>query len=157
MRKLRPTSQLARLPGRKRATRKPAPIPDGIECYARPAGAGGLFDPQTAPFARISFEIIIPVVAVTAACCIITVYLAVKAYRRKPATGREGIVGEVGIAKSAIDPEGKVFVHGEYWDALSDEPIPQGSAVKVVSVGSIKLKVTRTEPSPTNRCKKEEI
>ncbi len=116
-----------------------------------------LFDPQTAPFARISFEIIIPVVAVTAACCIITVYLAVKAYRRKPATGREGIVGEVGIAKSAIDPEGKVFVHGEYWDALSDEPIPQGSAVKVVSVGSIKLKVTRAEPSPTNRCKKEEI
>jgi membrane-bound serine protease (ClpP class) len=102
-----------------------------------------LFDTGAAPFARLSFEVLIPVVSITAACCIAIVYLAIRAYRRKPATGREGIVGEVGIAKSAIDPEGKVFVHGEYWDALSDESIPQGTAVKVVEVRDSKLKVTR--------------
>ncbi len=102
-----------------------------------------LYDSRAAPFARLSFDVLIPVVAVTSACCMIIVYLAVRAYRRKPATGREGIVGEIGISKSAIDPEGKVFVHGEYWDALSDETVPEGAAVKVVEVKDSKLKVTR--------------
>jgi membrane-bound serine protease (ClpP class) len=102
-----------------------------------------LFDSRAAPFARLSFEVLIPVVSITSACCIAIVYLAVRAYRRKPATGREGIVGEIGIAKSSIDPEGKVFVHGEYWDALSNERIPEGTAVKVVEVKGSKLKVTR--------------
>jgi membrane-bound serine protease (ClpP class) len=47
------------------------------------------------------------------------------------------------MSKSAINPEGKVFVHGEYWNALSDEAIPEGAAVKVVEVKDSKLKVTR--------------
>jgi membrane-bound serine protease (ClpP class) len=102
-----------------------------------------LFDSRTAPFARLSYDVLIPVVAITSACCMAIVYLAVRAYRRKPTTGREGIVGEIGISKSDIDPEGKVFVHGEYWDALSDETIPEGTAVKVAEVKDSKLKVTR--------------
>jgi len=102
-----------------------------------------LFDSRAAPFARLSFDVLIPVVSITSACCIAIVYLAIRAYRRKPATGREGIVGEIGIAKSSIDPEGKVFVHGEYWDALSNERIPEGTAVTVVEVKGSKLKVTR--------------
>jgi len=102
-----------------------------------------LFDSRAAPFARLSFDVLIPVVSITSACCIAIVYLAIRAYRRKPATGREGIVGEIGVAKSSIDPEGKVFVHGEYWDALSNERIPEGTAVKVVEVMGSKLKVTR--------------
>jgi membrane-bound serine protease (ClpP class) len=116
-----------------------------------------LFDSGAAPFVRLSYQVIIPVVGVTSACCIITVYLAVQAYRRKPATGREGIVGEVGTAKSAIDPEGKVFVHGEYWNALSDEAIPAGTAVKVVEVKGSSLKVCRAEPTTAGRFRKEEI
>ena len=113
----------------------------GVICLT--LGSLMMFDSRTAPFARLSYEVIIPVVAVTSACCIVTVYLAVKAYRRKPTTGREGLIGEVGMSKSAINPEGKVFVHGEYWNALSDEAIPEGAAVKVVEVKDSKLKVTR--------------
>jgi membrane-bound serine protease (ClpP class) len=116
-----------------------------------------LFDSKTAPFARLSFDVLIPVVAVTSACCMVIVYLAVRAYRRKPATGREGIVGEIGICKSGIDPEGKVFVHGEYWDALSDEIIPAGATVKVLAVKDSKLKVTRAEPTTARPRRKEEV
>ena len=102
-----------------------------------------LFDSQSAPFARVSYDVLIPVVLITSVCCVLIVYLAIRAYSRKPTTGREGLTGEIGISKSAIDPEGKVYVHGEYWDALSDEAIPEGIPVKVVEVKDSKLKVRK--------------
>ena len=102
-----------------------------------------LFDSRAAPFARVSYDVLIPVVLITSVCCVLIVYLAIRAYSRKPTTGREGLTGEIGISKSAIDPEGKVYVHGEYWDALSDEAIPEGTPVKVVEVKDSKLKVRK--------------
>ena len=102
-----------------------------------------LFDSRTAPFARVSYDVLIPVVLITSVCCVLIVYLAIRAFSRKPTTGREGLTGEIGISKSAIDPEGKVYVHGEYWDASSDEAIPEGTPVKVVEVKDSKLKVRK--------------
>lgn len=101
-----------------------------------------LFD-SSVPFFRVSFDIIIPVVATTSAFFILAVYLAIKAHRRKPTTGREGLLGATGIVKSKIDPQGKVFIHGEYWDATSDETIPEGTRVKVTEVKDIGIKVTK--------------
>lgn len=101
-----------------------------------------LFD-SPAPFLRVSLDVIIPVVAITSACFILVIYLAIKAHRRKPTTGREGLVGEKGIVKSNIDPKGKVFIHGEYWDATSDERIPEGTEVTVVEVNDIAIKVKK--------------
>ncbi len=101
-----------------------------------------LFD-SPVPFLRVSFDVIIPVVTTTSACFILVVYLAIKAHRRKPTTGREGLVGEKGIVKSKIDPQGKVFVHGEYWDAVGDEVIPEGTKVKVIEVKDIEIKVKK--------------
>ncbi len=101
-----------------------------------------LFD-SPVPFLRVSFDVIIPVVTVTSACFILVVYLAIKAHRRKPTTGREGLVGKKGIAKSKIDPQGKVFVHGEYWDAVSDETISEGTKVKVTEVKDNEIKVKK--------------
>ncbi|MCK5423331.1 MAG: nodulation protein NfeD, partial [Deltaproteobacteria bacterium] len=83
-----------------------------------------LFD-SSVPFLRVSYDFIIPVVAVTSAFFIVAISLAVKAQRRKPTTGKEGLLGSTGIVKSKIDPQGKVFIHGEYWDAISDEIIPE--------------------------------
>ena len=102
-----------------------------------------LFDSRSAPFARVSYDVLIPVVLITSVCCVLIVYLAIRAFSRKPTTGREGLTGEIGISKSAIDPEGKVYVHGEYWDASSDEAIPEGTPVKVVEVKDSKLKVRK--------------
>jgi len=101
-----------------------------------------LFD-SSLPFLRVSFDVIIPVVAVTSSFFILAIYLAVKAYRRKPTTGREGLLGAIGIAKSKIDPQGKVFIHGEYWDATSDEMIPEGTKVEVLEIKDTEIKVKK--------------
>jgi len=101
-----------------------------------------LFD-SPVPFLRVSFNVIIPVVAITSAFLILAIYLTIKAHRRKPTTGREGLLGETGIVKSKIDPQGKVFIHGEYWDAVSDEMIPEGTRVKVIEIEDIGIKVKK--------------
>lgn len=101
-----------------------------------------LFD-SSVPFLRVSFDIIIPVVTVTSAFFILAVFLAIKAHRRKPTTGREGLLGTTGIVKSKIDPQGKVFIHGEYWDATSDEMIPEETRVEVIEVKHIGIKVKK--------------
>ena len=61
----------------------------------------------------------------------ITVFLlslAVRARRAKVETGSEGMIGEIGAAVTALAPEGKVFVHGEYWDAVSPQPVARRRA-----------------------------
>jgi membrane-bound serine protease (ClpP class) len=70
-------------------------------------------------------------------------FLAVRAQRGRVRTGSEGLVGERGAARSALDPEGKVFVHGELWHAVADEPVPAGAKVEVVEVDGMTLKVRR--------------
>jgi membrane-bound serine protease (ClpP class) len=53
----------------------------------------------------------------------------------------QGLIGEVGTAQSALAPAGKVFVHGEIWDAVSSSPIPAGSKVVVQKVEGLQLEV----------------
>jgi membrane-bound serine protease (ClpP class) len=57
------------------------------------------------------------------------------------ATGAEGLVNKHGVARTVIATEGKVFVHGEIWHAVSDEPIAAGSAVQIVAVDGLTLQV----------------
>jgi membrane-bound serine protease (ClpP class) len=93
------------------------------------------------PYLRISWAVIIPVVALSALLFIITVSIAVRVQREKADTGKEGMLGLEGEAKTDIHVGGQVFVRGEYWNAWSDEPIKQGARVKVVSIEGLKLKV----------------
>ena len=101
-----------------------------------------LFD-SSIPFARVSLDVIIPVVIITSSCCALIVLLAIKAHRRKPTTGREGLLKAQGITKSTLDPEGKVFIHGEYWDAVSSEMIPEGTRVEVLEIQDNTIKVKK--------------
>jgi membrane-bound serine protease (ClpP class) len=74
----------------------------------------------------------------------ITVFLltiAVRARRNKVETGREGMLGQLGSAVTALAPAGKVFVHGEYWDAVAQRPVPAGAQVRVVAIDRLKLTV----------------
>jgi membrane-bound serine protease (ClpP class) len=96
------------------------------------------------PFLKVSLEFIFPVVAVTSTFFSLAIYLAVKAQRRKPTTGKEGLLGTTGVVKAKIDPQGKVFIHGEYWDAESDEMIPEETRVEVIAVKNTVLKVRKT-------------
>ena len=83
-------------------------------------------------------------IAVTLPFALITVFLlrlAVTSYRYKVATGSESMVGEIGVAKTDVGAEGKVFVHGEWWNANSDQPIPSGRKIRIVGVDGLNLKV----------------
>jgi len=55
--------------------------------------------------------------------------LAIRARRNKVVTGAQGLVGETGVAQTALAPTGKVFIHGELWDALSPAPIAAGQSI----------------------------
>jgi membrane-bound serine protease (ClpP class) len=75
---------------------------------------------------------------------IITAFLmsiAVRARRNKIVTGEQGLIGEIGIAETLLAPSGKVFVHGELWDAVSTAPVPAGERIVVRQVDGLTLQV----------------
>ena len=96
---------------------------------------------STQPFFSLSLKVILPAVILTALFFSLTIGLAVKAYRRKPQTGIEGLMGLTGTAKTDIHREGMVFVHGEIWSAWSEEPIKAGEKVIIEKAENLKLKV----------------
>ena len=96
------------------------------------------------PYLRISWAVIVPVVALSALLFVITVTLAVRVQREKADTGKEGMLGLEGEAKTDIYASGQIFVRGEYWNAWSEAPIKKGERVKVEAVEGLKLKVKRT-------------
>jgi membrane-bound serine protease (ClpP class) len=71
--------------------------------------------------------------------------LALKARRNKIVTGAQGLLGETAVAQTALSPQGKVFVHGELWDAVAPTPLPVGQLVVVRKVDGLTLQV---EPLP---------
>ncbi len=75
------------------------------------------------------------------------VFVSVKIQRTKPKTGREGIIGALGIARSDIKPRGQIFVQGELWQAksLNNEQIEKGDEIKVVDIKNLLLVVTRVK------------
>jgi len=95
------------------------------------------------PYLRISWGVILVTVLATTAFFTVVVAKALTVHRRRPTTGREGLIGLDGVAETGMAPEGKVFVRGEYWDAWSDEPIDAGSRVRVLEVDGMRLKVKR--------------
>jgi membrane-bound serine protease (ClpP class) len=101
-----------------------------------------LFDAPV-PYLRASFSVIIPTVLVTAAFFIFAVTMAIKAQMAKPATGSEGLVSETGVARTRLDPEGKVFVHGEFWNAYADEPIEEGEKIRILKTDGLRVKVEK--------------
>jgi membrane-bound serine protease (ClpP class) len=79
---------------------------------------------------------------------IITVFLmsiALKARANKVVTGVQGLIGEIGLTQSALSPQGKVFIHGELWDAISSANLPAGQPVVVRQVKGLQLSV---DPAP---------
>jgi membrane-bound serine protease (ClpP class) len=87
--------------------------------------------------------------AVTIPFALITMFLVslvVRARSNKAIMSDGGLLNQVGQARTALSPSGKVFVHGEYWDAVSTTPVDAGGAVRVVAVDGMKLHV-----EPANR------
>jgi membrane-bound serine protease (ClpP class) len=91
----------------------------------------------------VSLEVMMPTVIMVAGFFVVVSTLAFRAYRSQPKSGMEGLVGEVGMVKKRIDPEGTVFVHGEYWRATAKEEIGEGEKVAVDGADGLILKVRR--------------
>ena len=79
------------------------------------------------PSLRVSWSVLIPAVTVTSLFFIAVIAIAVKAQLRQRQGGKEGMRGEEGLAVTDIHEEGKVLIHGEYWNAVSDVPVTRGS------------------------------
>lgn len=74
--------------------------------------------------------------------------IAVKARRNKVVTGAQGLIGETGVVQSALSPQGKVFVHGELWDAVASSALPAGQLVVVRKIDGLTLQVDALSATP---------
>jgi membrane-bound serine protease (ClpP class) len=104
-----------------------------------------LFDVPSVP-AFLALSVPLPVIIVTVVCVtgffLFCVYFAVRGHQRPVVTGREALVGMVGVARSDIRDQGQVFADSTLWTAESVEGvIPAGAKVEVVGVDGLRLKV----------------
>ncbi|MBT8365157.1 MAG: nodulation protein NfeD, partial [Deltaproteobacteria bacterium] len=99
-----------------------------------------LFEGDT-PEMKLSWQVLLPTIIIISGFFMAVASLVFRAQISKPATGAAGLVGEIGIVKKALTPEGKVFVHGELWNARAKEPLDENVKVRVVKVVNLLLEV----------------
>ena len=92
---------------------------------------------------RLARQVTGSILGVTFLFSIGSIYLAKKAHQLRTTTGMEGLLGEVGVVKESLNPEGRVLVHGETWNAKSDVAISDGEKVIVEAVEGLKIKVRK--------------
>jgi len=95
------------------------------------------------PALQISLKLVITLSLATAAFFVFALSMALKTHRQKVTTGQEGLIGEIGHARTDIFHDGSVHVHGEIWSAFADAEIKQGERVRVVEVDGMTLKVEK--------------
>jgi membrane-bound serine protease (ClpP class) len=108
-----------------------------------------LFDPA-GPAYQVSWEVAVAIGGALGLFIALVVTKVWQARRRRPTTGREELVGDIAVVRRTLDPVGLVFVHGELWQARSDEGrIEAGESVQVEQIDGLVLEVTRAEaPAP---------
>jgi membrane-bound serine protease (ClpP class) len=101
-----------------------------------------LFDSPLPGF-QLPISTIIGVVIFLLLFIFIVVRSIVKVHAGKVTTGSQGLIGESGVALKDFDKEGKIFIHGEIWNARSDEIIKKDDRVVVDDINSMILIVRR--------------
>ncbi len=98
------------------------------------------------PELKPDLKFIIPLALGLSFVFIFLVIIAIRSQANRVHTGKEGLIGEIGTARTRLDPEGKVFVYGETWNAVAEEEIPAGSSVEVIDIlKNLKLKVKKSD------------
>lgn len=116
----------------------------GVACIL--IGGTMLFDTAD-PALRVSLSALTGVSALAVVVVVFLMLQVLRARRNRVRTGAEGMVSERGRAWSELAPSGKVFVHGEIWDAVADAPVAKGQPVEVTAVEGLVLRV-RPLPDP---------
>jgi membrane-bound serine protease (ClpP class) len=123
-------------------------------------GAGGvvafvlgsmlLFDPEE-PGLAVDRRLIGGIAAAFAVAMLTVATLVVRSQRRPPATGREALVGEIGEARSRLEPRGTVLVRGEIWRAVATAAVEAGARVRVLGVEGLTLRVEPVDASVSRK------
>jgi len=100
-----------------------------------------------APEMRIHLSTAIALALPFSLITIFLLSLAMRARHAKVETGREGMIGEIGAAVTPLAPDGKVFIHGEYWNARAAAPVEPGARVKVTAIDQLQLTVEPAKES----------
>lgn len=103
-------------------------------------GSMMLFEGEV-PGVRVSLGVLLPTFIFISAFFVVVSALVFKSQISKSISGAEGLIGETGIVKNDIMPEGKVFVHGELWKAISKNPLQAGTKVRVIKVTGLVVEV----------------
>ena len=101
---------------------------------------------QDFPYYQISLSVIFPMVGLALGFTFFVAKFGMNALRRVPSTGSEGMTGLVGLAHTNLSPDGKIFVHGELWDAISSAPVSAGQAIEVIKIEGLTLHVKPVLP-----------
>ncbi len=101
------------------------------------------------PFLQISWKLILAATITITLFFIFAIGFAIRAHRKKPTTGKEGLVGEEGVALEDLKPTGQIEIHGEIWKAIAENRIKKGQPVLVEEVDSqhLRLKVKPVDKS----------
>jgi len=109
------------------------------------AGALILFN---SPLYRVSIVAVVSVALATGLFFAFAIAKVIQAQRRPAVTGWEGLIGQVALARTPLQPGGTVLVKGELWDAMAiDGPVPVGGRVEVVEVDGFSLQVKKATPN----------
>ena len=92
-----------------------------------------------AAFTLVELLVVIGIIAV------FLMTLVLRAHKNPVVTGVDAMIGEIGIARTAVDGHGKVFVHGELWNAMAKSAIPEGTRVRVRGVDGMRVVVEAAE------------
>ena len=108
------------------------------------------------PYLQISRAVIAATVAVCGGFISLVLYFVVRVQKTRFFSGLEGMIGEHGTAVTALDPRGRVYLHGEYWDARAESVIEEGCEIGVVRAEpNLKLLVRAVEPAADSAAKEE--
>lgn len=118
----------------------------GIVCLL--VGGTMLFDlPEVSDLSVSFWSVLVPIVIGFAVFAAIVILAVGRTFLREQTAGVSELIGLEGNTATALAPEGKVFVRGEYWSASADETIPEGTRVEVLSVEGLRMRVRRAERS----------
>jgi membrane-bound serine protease (ClpP class) len=100
---------------------------------------------DSGPGLKLSLRVLLPTIVLISGFFVFVAGLVFRAQVSKPKTGTRGLVGEIGTVKKALTPEGKVFVHGELWNARAEKAVDEDAKVRVVNVVDLMLEVEPLE------------
>lgn len=92
---------------------------------------------------RLAWTVLVPTVAAISGFFIVIAGLVVRSQLSRPRTGAAGLIGEIGVVKKPLTPNGKVLVHGELWHATAASAIETGARVRVKNVKNLVIEVER--------------